>query len=125
MKNRLWLLLPLAFLAGCAENSPQGSAVYSPALSPTSDHQQNRVYGTADKASAQDIQLGEEVRQLLMQNKKLAPPPSNVIATAHDGVVTLTGRVPTTRTKQEIHQQIAQLPGVTRVDDNLEVRWGR
>jgi osmotically-inducible protein OsmY len=68
------------------------------------------------------MKVGEAIRQMLMQDKKLAPPPSNVIATTHNGVVTLRGTIPTRRTRETLVDRIAQLPGVTQVDDQLKIR---
>ena len=121
--------LSLAVLLGCAtSNHDRGIATNPPdtaALMPTSNRDQSRVYDDVDRpaspnTSPEDAKLGEEIRQLLMQNKKLAPPPSNVIATAHNGVVTLQGKIATHTSKQELREQIAQLPGVTSVRDELQ-----
>jgi osmotically-inducible protein OsmY len=121
--------LSLAVLLGCATNNrDRGIAANSQdtaSLAPTSNRDQTRVYGdiappVPPNTSPEDAKLGEEIRELLMQNKKLAPPPSNVIATAHNGVVTLQGRIATRTGQQELREQIAQLPGVTRVQDELK-----
>ena len=130
-KNLLWMTLPLMFLVGCASNSREQALAYTPAdtsaLSPTSNTARSRIYSdsapsTPVSASPGDVKLGQEVRQLLMEDRNLAPPPSNFTATAHDGVVTLCGTISTRHKKKELHDRIAQLPGVTRVDDQLETR---
>jgi osmotically-inducible protein OsmY len=69
-----------------------------------------------NQTSPADVKVGEEIRQAILEDKKLAPPPSNVIASVQDGVVTLRGSVPSRDDKEVMKERIEQLPGVARVD---------
>lgn len=117
---------------GCTSSSPRENAAYAPIdinnPSPVSDRDQNRIYsgpGTPGSMAAtqEDIQLSSRIRELLMEDKKLAPPPSSVSVIVNHGVVTLQGAVPSPKAKQHIDEQLAQVPGVARLDDQLQVRW--
>ena len=131
----LFSIIPLSLVcAACMSSRAPEQAEYSPidvsTPSPVSDHGGVRVYsGTASAvesgASPDDLRLGREIRELLLSDKKLAPPPSSVTAITRGGVVRLEGSVPSVATKKTISDRIAQLPGVARVDDQLQVHWYR
>ena len=129
IKLPVWQVLSLLLCAGCASEHHEQTAVYSPLdpslISPTSDRDQNRIYSNSGTASPEDLKLGQEIRDLLMSDKKLAAPPSSVIASAHQGVVTLQGTVPSPADKGKLVERIVALPGVNRVEDQLEVHWYR
>jgi hypothetical protein len=133
-KSLFWAVIPLLLCAGCASDHHEQTATYTPLdpslLAPTSDRDQNRMYsgpGNSGQspASPEDIKIGQEIRDLLMNDKKLATPPSNVIASARQGVVTLRGTMPTPTDKKKLVERIVALPGVTRVEDQIEVHWYR
>jgi hypothetical protein len=124
--------LPLVLAAGCAhENS--SSVTFSPLQAgtptPTSQSTADRVYsepnsaigqyGPPPGAPANDWSLAEQVRALLTSDKKLAREP--MAAVVDKGVVTLRGYAPNQREKERIEQAVASVPGVTRVDDQLQV----
>jgi osmotically-inducible protein OsmY len=54
-----------------------------------------------------------------MEDKSLAPAPSNVITVVSKGVVKMTGYVRSRRAAQELHERIASLPGVVAIEDEL------
>jgi len=69
-------------------------------------------------ASNQDWQLAEEIRALLSANPKLGNAP--MAAVVNNGVVTLRGSVRNKTDRRRLIEQIAALPGVQRVDDQME-----
>src|SRR5581483_168899 len=134
LKSLVWLSVPVLVAVGCASNQPDRSVSYSPALSesysPTSDRDAARVYSTVPSnievttpptgANSQDWTLAEEIRGLLTSDRKLGDAP--MAAVVKNGVVTLRGSVRNDRQRQELRDEIARLPGVQRVDDQLEFR---
>ena len=136
MKKRLntlvWLAVPMLLAVGCAETHRDASVSYSPALSEplpaTSDRPEARVYAAPDAAttataapqgaSPQDWTLAEEIRSLLMSDRTLGKAP--MTAVVNNGVVTLRGEFRNEKERRRVHDEIARLPGVQRVDDQLE-----
>lgn len=132
LKCVAWLSLPLLLAVGCSENRRDPSVSYSPALTegyaPTSDRGVTRVYPgepsnidvTAPPAGAsgQDWTLAEEIRSLLTADRKLGDAPMGAVV--KNGVVTLRGSVRNDRQREQLREEIARLPGVQRVDDQLE-----
>jgi osmotically-inducible protein OsmY len=134
IKTFVWLAAPILLVAGCSENHRDASVSYSPALtesySATSDRSAPRVYperpSGADVsvvphgASSQDWALAEEVRSLLMSDRKVGTAP--MAALVNNGVVTLRGEVRNEKERQRLRNEIAALPGVQRVDDQMEFK---
>src|SRR5947209_20172463 len=97
LKRLAWLTVPVLLAVGCAENRRDASVSYSPALSPTSDRSEVRAYPDAPAnidvtapppgAGSQDWALAEEIRSLLMSDRKLGNSPT--VAVVKNGVVTL------------------------------------
>jgi osmotically-inducible protein OsmY len=89
-----------------------------------------RVYTTPDSqtevtaqpagAKSQDWQLAEEIRGLLTADPKLGNAP--MAAVVNNGVVTLRGGVRNEKDRERLKQQIGALPGVQRVDDEMEFK---
>jgi osmotically-inducible protein OsmY len=71
-------------------------------------------------ANSQDWALAEQIRGLLTSDRKLGDAP--MAAVVHNGVVTLRGGVRNDRQRQELRDEIGRLPGVQRVDDQMEFR---
>ena len=127
-----WLGLPVLLAVGCAERGRDASVSYSPALTDaypaTSDRAEARAYpqalsgaevtSTPPGATQQDWVLAEEIRALLTQNQKLGKAP--MAAVVNNGVVTLRGGVRNEKERQALREQISQLPGVQRVEDEME-----
>jgi hypothetical protein len=134
LKRLVWLTVPVLLAVGCAENHRDASVSYSPTLSqpysPTSDRSEVRVYLDAPAnisvtapppgAGSQDWALAEEIRSLLMSDRKLGNAPT--VAVVKNGVVTLRGDVRNKKDRQRLHEEIARLPGVQRVDDEMEMK---
>jgi hypothetical protein len=74
--------------------------------------------------STSQATLNERVRNLLLSDKTLVPYPGQVIATVHpyeEGTIILNGAVPNAQVKKRLIDQVASIPGVTRVDDRLKL----
>jgi osmotically-inducible protein OsmY len=133
-KHLFWLSMPILLVVGCAENQRPSSVSYSPALSesvaPTSDRSVARVYPETPTgaetstppagAASQDWALAEEIRSLLMSDPKLGNAP--MAAVVNNGVVTLRGSVRNAKDREKLREEIARLPGVQRVDDQMEFK---
>lgn len=134
LKNIVWLGVPLLLVVGCAENRRDASVSYSPALTesvtPTSDRDAFRAYPDTRSsidfrspppgANSQDWQLAEEIRGLLTSQRKLGQ--AQMVAVVNNGVVTLKGGVRNDRERARLREEIARLPGVQRVDDEMELK---
>ena len=134
--NLVWLSVPLLLAVGCAERERASSVSYSPALSessesftPTSDRTGARVYASpaaSDQfapppgAAPQDWNVAEEVRSLLRSEPKLGNAP--MAAVVKNGVVTLRGSVRNENERERLREEVARLPGVLRVDDQMEFK---
>lgn len=134
LTNLVYLAIPILFVAGCAESQRTSSVSYSPALTEpvtsTSDRPETRAYPAPPTgfepsarpagASSQDWALAEEIRSLLQSDRTLGKAP--VAAVVNSGVVTLRGQVRNERERQRLRDEIGRLPGVQRVDDQLEFK---
>jgi hypothetical protein len=133
----LWMSLPLALAVGCAHTQTEKPVVYGDLperpVSATSAQPAERVYAGQDSitatappsgVSADDWTLNENLRALLTSDKRLAPYPSEVTAVVDQkehGVVRLSGNVINEATRRRVHDAVAKLPGVTRVEDHMVV----
>ena len=132
IKTLLGLTLPLALVSGCAHYQRQADIGYNQAdfapLTPTSDRPEARVYpgGTTETfapppgAPPADWNLAEEIRDLLTRDRSLANEPMGAIV--RNGEVTLRGTAPTPGARDRLADAISRLPGVTKVNDQLEVK---
>ena len=130
----------LASVAGCAtqtERTPVYSELPSKSVSPTSDQSAERVYAGQENAAptappagvaAEDLALNEKLRTLFLDNKGLAPPPSEVTAVVDQkehGVVHLSGHIVNGAARRRVIVEVSKIPGVTRVEDHTIVGPGR
>jgi len=124
----------LASVAGCAHTQTERTPVYRSLptdVTPTSDQSAERVYAAQENATptappsgvaAEDWALNDRLRTLFLDNKKLAPPPSEVTAVVDQkehGVVHLSGHILNTTARRRVVVEVSKLPGVTRVDDQM------
>ena len=72
-----------------------------------------------DKA---DIQTAAAVRKAIENDKSLSTSAHNVKLIASNGVVTLRGPVSSAQEKAKIEQIVANVSGVSRVDNNLDIK---
>ena len=66
----------------------------------------------------------DKVRRLLAEEKGLVPHPSQVTVTLQPdekGTVVLSGKVPNGLVRKRVVDRVASMPGVTRVDNRIEV----
>lgn len=132
IKQLIYVSVPVLLAAGCAESRHDASVSYSPALtesfSPTSDRSETRVYQAPQPSSVevtavpsgatpQDWALAEEIRGLLTSDRTIGK--ARVAAVVNNGVVTLRGNVRNDKERERLREEIARLPGVQRVDDQL------
>ena len=144
------IALGVSLFWGCAHQTEDASTGHfsDPNYPPTSSRSTPRVYGTttatapggglatltitnaeasaggAAPAGPAERELIEEVRNLLIVDKNLVPHPSQVTATLHPeekGTVVLSGTVLNEQTKKGVIDRVASLPGVTRVEDRMEL----
>jgi osmotically-inducible protein OsmY len=81
---------------------------------------------SADGSAADpaERELLDKVRRLLAEEKGLVPHPSQVTVTLQpneNGTVVLSGKVPNGLIRKRVVDRVASLPGVTRVEDRIEV----
>lgn len=134
-KNLFCAGILLGVVVGCAtqsERTPVYSALPTGNLTPTSEQSDERVYpgGVTTRTaapsgiSAQDWELNEKLRALFLDNRKLAPPPSEVTAVVdqqNHGVVRLSGHVGNGPERKRVIEAVSKIPGVTRVEDHLAI----
>jgi hypothetical protein len=145
-QKTLWLAAALLVVAGCSHRESQSS--YRPAqtavptasdtaVPPASDRTSNRVYATQvsseefvpaysapNGVDASQWALAEQVRELLISDKKLAPYPSEVTVSLDKntkGLVHVSGNIINTYEKRKLRARLEQLPGVIQVDDKTVV----
>jgi hypothetical protein len=124
-----WQLL----VGGCAAQHPGPSSSYSTLHRPEPPKDSSplvpEAQGVASEnrltvpvpggPSPQDLAVGEKIREMLMEDKTLAPAPSNVITVVSKGVVKMKGFVRSRRAANELCQRIAGIPGVISVENEL------
>ena len=133
-----WLSVSALAAVGCADNRADSSVLYRPGLSdnsytptsgaytPTSSSDTQRAYPTQSSnvdriappagAGSQDWALAQQIQSVLMSDRHLD---SHVAAVVKNGVVTLHGGVNSKSERERIKEEIARIPGVVRVDDQL------
>ena len=132
------LLALLLMTPGCAtqDGAPQSYSTFHQPERPSGDLPGQRVVASEEAEnrltvpvpggpSAEDLAVGEKIRELLMEDKSLAPAPSNVITIVSKGVVKMKGYVRSRRAAYELHQRIAGIPGVQSVENELTLWNGR
>jgi hypothetical protein len=135
-KNVVWMAIPLSLALGCASTrtETQASDGQTITLTPTSGEPEQRIYSTVDPgtvntsedidaapkgANAQNWQVAEAIREKMIQDKSLAPFGSSLIAeVGKDNTVTLKGRVSSSSEKERVRDTIANVPGVSGVNDD-------
>lgn len=137
-----YLLLGVAFLfaAGCShrESASRASLRSGPtAVQPTSGNNSNRVYETQSNrqefvpayAAPQGVDsahwaLAEQIRELLISDRTIAPYPSEVtvvLDSKTNGLVHVRGNIINTYERRKLRTRLEQLPGVNEVDDQTVV----
>lgn len=119
-------LLALASSYAIAQQAPSNVPPSSTAPDNTSVNQRDRSDATVkptdqpnDKA---DIKVAAAVRRAITKDKSLSTKAHNVKLVASGGVVTLRGPVANGDEKAKVEQIAAAVAGVTRVDNQLDVK---
>ena len=76
---------------------------------------------TTTVASSASLALAENIRALLAADTTLNSAARDVRISVYNGRLTLTGRTVTELERQRLHSALAGLPGVSRVDDRVQV----
>ena len=139
MRNRKWALLvvaliPLALLAGCSRSDEDEDAgnyarpdSYARPADPTNtainERDLNDAFKTPEDQGENDTDLviTQQVRQSLVDDDSLSMLAHNVKVITMEGVVTLRGPVHSAAEKLAIGTKAGEIPGVARVDNQLEV----
>src|SRR5258705_1794022 len=95
-----------------------GSQSYAPGASQTSAAASTQ--GTATQSET-DRQLATQVQQQLRNDPTLATVAPNIQITAQNGTITLIGKVPSDREKEQIETTIRSIGGVVSVKNQLQV----
>ncbi len=129
----LWLGLPLAWAVACSTNPeartatadqnafsalPSNSNQFQPAIG-SSNGTDSAAYAAPRGAGEADWKIAEEIRSTLLQNPMLGR--TRFEAVVNKGTVTLKGYARTQGERKQLTETIAQLPGVQRVDDQLQI----
>lgn len=136
-----WILL-LFLAAGCIYSHRQPGVVYesvTPTVTvPTSERPVTRVYTetpatvvaptviaepatpTTTVAST-DLAMADNIRKMLLADPALSSAARNVRIAVFDGRVTMTGTVVTVHDREILHSALSTMPGVTRLDDQVQV----
>jgi BON domain-containing protein len=137
------LPVPLLLATGCVYSHRATPVVYTPAptstvitVPPVSERPAVRVYPepstvisepatTTPSVSSGDLAVANTIRQLFVADPTLASAARNVRISVINGYVTMTGTVLTEHERSTLHSAIASIPGVTRVDDRVQVDLNR
>lgn len=83
---------------------------------------QQRSQQQSGQAGAQDQQLIERIREQIRQDQQLATVASGIRISASNATITLQGTVQSEDQKRQIERAARQVTGVSRVENQLEVR---
>src|ERR1043165_579180 len=120
MKKLFWINSLFVFILGCAhtqnDRAPAYSALPEREVAPTSNQSSDRVYPAPAGVAAQDWELNEKIHALFLDNRKLAPPPSEVTAVVdqqNHGVVRLSGHVSNGIVRRRVIEEVSKIPLLT------------
>jgi hypothetical protein len=135
--------LPLVLSWGCIYSHRNG-VVYGPepvVVTPTSERHVVRVYpepttvvvpstvvpvpSTTSTYASGDVAIAGAMRRMFEADPNLASSARNVRITVLNGQVTMTGTVVTQNDREALHSAVNTTPGVSRVDDRVQVDLNR
>lgn len=118
--------LPIALTMGCISHHDLSYAPAATVVAPTSPSPAVRVYPngtmpriTTTPGEADDLTIANSVKRILARDT--AHVYGNVDIGINRGLVTLRGTVPTEHDRLQLHDEIAAVPGVDSVDNELGV----
>lgn len=88
---------------------------------PSSPSTTSPTPGLPGSADAANRTLSTEVKRVLSSVQGMSDAAQNITVTANNGVVTLRGTVDTRAQKDALEEKARAVPGVTQVDNQIEV----
>ena len=146
-----WISLPVALCWGCVYNHRNG-VVYGPepvVVTPTSERHVIRVYPEATTVTSStvfpvpsttvvpvpspttatvasgDLAIADTMRKMFETDPALASAARNVRISVLNGQATMIGTVVTQSDRESLHSAVNTTPGVSRVDDRVQVDLNR
>jgi len=126
----LWTVLPVAATVGCTYNY-RGYGYATPervVVAPTSYRPAPRVYSVSTSTGivvtpgeTDDLSLANSIRNILARDP--AHVYRNVDVSIVKGFVTLRGMVPTVQDAERLYDEIAAVPGVASVENQLGIKY--
>lgn len=125
-----WLLLaiPLLFVIGYLGNrsAPATNDTYTAPRTTTEDRTIPRTteddYAVRPSMGATDTMTAQKVRDAILENRSRLANLSDLRVTSTDGVVTISGTVPTKETKDLITRIVERVNDVKKVNNEVEVK---
>jgi osmotically-inducible protein OsmY len=117
-----------AIVAACDNTnqpaSPSGSSTSTGTTAPdnTARNRVDRESSAAQSPSQSDVTIAAAIRRNLVNDNTLSTDAQNCKIVVQNGAVTLQGRVKTQAEKDMIESRAKAVPGVTSVDNQLEVK---
>jgi len=118
MKLFIWCL-PLALLAACSRDETRAADNTGRNVR---DQSGETLTPTDQSGAPGDVAVTQDVRKALVDDSNLSVDAKNVKVITQDGKVTLRGVVASAAERDRIVAKVEALPGVTSVDDQLEVK---
>lgn len=75
----------------------------------------------ATVASSENLAVAENIRTMLSADPALNSAARDVRISVYNGRITMTGRTVTELERQRLHTALSRLPGISRVDDRIQV----
>lgn len=122
--KKMFLILSSLSLLGAACDQPKDHKVAKDRENTglnTRDSSGNTLTSGDQSETSADRTVTQNVRQAIVSDNSLTALAKNIKIITKNGVVTLRGPVNTDREKQTIGNKVMQVPGVIRVDNQLEV----
>jgi len=108
-----------------AASQSAGNAVASPEATNTRMNRRDRnsssTTPTDQSNDSTAVHLVAKVRKAITGDDTLSVKARNIKVVANQGVVTLRGPVASAKEKARVQQDVANVPGVTRVDNQLDI----
>jgi hyperosmotically inducible protein len=109
--------------ARTSDNKSPGSTSSSTNTSGSAHQLGNSVHAASPTLSTDaDAKLTQTVRRALSDDSTLSSAAKDATVAARDGVVTLTGAVPSQAEKERVEKDATNVAGVQRIDNQLTVK---
>lgn len=114
--------IPLLLLISYFNTREMGSSESAPSVPRTATPADSTPGSSVLSPLAADRRLADSIRMTLMSNSAIARDLASIRITSLNGVVTLSGTVPSQEQSDRIFDTVRSLPGVNQVDNQLMVR---